>query len=312
MNNLYPPREVIGEVLCEIGACDEKLIVIDTDLGRSTRLTKFEENFPERFIQLGSAEQNGVSIACGLSYAGFHPVFVSFTMFAIALPWTQLRMAAYSGCNITILATHPGFDIGPDGGTHQLLEDLALSRVIPEAYVFLPCDRPETRAAIKKSISLDKLVIVRIGRHPVPDLHETETEFEPGKAEVLRNQGEDVVLISDGSMASVCCQVSDRLAEDSIPNSVINIRSIKPLDRDLIRHYARTSKVIVTVENHSILGGLGGAVAEIISELGGKLIRIGSPDCFGESATTEELRHSYGLDTNNIITRIKSEIEGNN
>ena len=304
MTQLFAPREVIGDVLCDIGRQDEKVIVIDTDLGRSTRISKFEDEFPERFIQLGSGEQNGVSIACGLSYAGYHPIFVSFTIFAIALPWTQLRMAAYSGCNLTVIATHPGFDIGPDGGTHQMLEDIALARVLPEAYVFTPCDRPETRAIIKKSVTLNGLVFIRVGRHPVPDLHISEPIFEPGKAEILIDNGEDIVFIADGSMASSCCDISQHLSKQQISNCVVNIRSIKPIDSDLIRHYANKSKLIVTVENHSVLGGLGGVVAEIVAEEGGRMMRIGSPDCFGESGSTEELRMKHHLDATNIMEKV--------
>ena len=142
------PREVIGETLVALGEKDPKLIVIDCDLGLSTRLVPFEERFPERFIQLGSQEQNAIGVATGLAYAGYHPVYVSFTMFSIGLPWTQIRMAAYSKVAFTIIGTHPGFDIGPDGGTHQMMEDLALARVIPGLDVLCPADSNETRDAM--------------------------------------------------------------------------------------------------------------------------------------------------------------------
>ena len=152
MIDLRAPREILGETLAQAAEKDPKLVVLDADLGRSTRLTPFEERYPERYLQMGVAEQNAVGVASGLVYAGFHPVFVTFTMFAIGLPWTQLRQTAYAGLPIKIIATHPGFDIGPDGGTHQMLADLALSRVIPGLVVLSPCDTPETVAAISAAL----------------------------------------------------------------------------------------------------------------------------------------------------------------
>jgi len=306
---LKAPREIIGETLVTIGEKNSKLIVIDSDLGRSTRLQDFEKKFPDRFFQLGSTEENAISFSCGLSYAGYKAVFVSFTMFAIGLPWTQVRMAAYSGCQIVILATHPGFDIGPDGGTHQMLEDTAIARVIPELVVLSPSDSQETKAAIKIAINNNKIVYVRIGRHPVPSLHSEPVAFEIGKAELIVNKGRDLVLVSDGSMTYTAIEVAKKFLNAGIETSVVNIRSIKPLDEKLIRELAHQAKLIVTIENHSVLGGLGSAVAEIASEEGGKVYRIGSPDCFGESATTDELREFYSLDIKGVYKKIESNIK---
>ena len=302
------PREVIGETLVALGEKDPKLIVIDCDLGLSTRLVPFEERFPERFIQLGSQEQNAIGVATGLAYAGYHPVYVSFTMFSIGLPWTQIRMAAYSKVAFTIIGTHPGFDIGPDGGTHQMMEDLALARVIPGLDVLCPADSNETRDAIRKAIGSDHLVYLRIGRHPVPIRPVESVDFVAGKGEFWKDDGRDVVLIGDGSMSFNALEAANILEQQGLKTAVVNIRSLKPFDEPLIRTLAKEAKLLVTVENHSVLGGLGGAVAEIASEEGGRLCRIGSLDCFGESASADQLRHKHQMDVEGILKRLEAPI----
>lgn len=308
METLIAPREVIGDTLVEIGKLDSKLVVIDCDLGRSTRLVPFEQQFPERFVQLGSQEQNAISIATGLAYAGYHPVFVCFTMFSIGLPWTQIRMAAYSKVPFTIIGTHPGFDIGPDGGTHQMMEDLALARVLPGLDVLCPADTIETRVAMKRSIGSERLVYIRIGRQPVPVWHKPEYDFIVGKGEFWKDAGRDIVFIADGSMSFNALEAANILEQRGLGTAVVNIRSLKPLDEILIRKLACESILLVTVENHSVLGGLGGAVAEIASEEGGRLCRIGSPDCFGESASADQLRHKHKMDVIGILERIEEPI----
>jgi transketolase len=305
MATFLAPREVIGETLIEIGEKDSKLLVIDCDLGRSTRLVPFEERFPERFIQLGSQEQNAIGVATGLSYAGYHPVYVCFTMFSIGLPWTQLRMAAYSRVPFTVIGTHPGFDIGPDGGTHQMMEDLALARSIPGLDVLCPADSVETKFAMKKYIGSERLVYIRVGRQPVPACYKENVDFVAGKGVFWKDDGRDVVLIADGSMSFCALKVANALEQQGLKTAVVNIRSLKPLDEDLIRKLAVESKLLVTVENHSVVGGLGGAVAEIASEEGGRLCRIGSLDCFGESASTDQLRHKHKMDVEGILNRIE-------
>ncbi len=304
MKNVRAPRDIIGPTLADYAAGDERLIVLDADLGRSTRLTAFEEQYPERYIQLGVAEQNAVGMASGLIYAGFKPVFVTFTMFAIGLPWTQVRQAAYAGLPLKIIGTHPGYDIGPDGGTHQMFEDLALSRVIPEIEVLTPCDTPESIAAIQSALASPRLTYVRIGRHPVPDLHDEPVDFKIGKAEIIFERGRDYVLIADGSMVATACEVAERLRGEELQVCVVNIRTIKPLDEDLLRELCKSARLMITIENHSVFGGLGGAVAEVVSEFGGRLLRIGSRDHFGESAPTTDLLRSNALDVNGILEQI--------
>lgn len=306
MASVRAPRGIIGATLAQHAERDLRLVVLDADLGRSTRLTAFEERFPERYIQLGVAEQNAVGMASGLVYAGYHPVFVTFTMFAIGLPWTQLRQTAYAELPIKIIATHPGFDIGPDGGTHQMLEDIALARVIPGLVVLTPSDTPETEAAIGAALECDKMTYVRVGRHPIPDLHDEKVSFLIGKAEIIYEKGQTLVLIADGSMVANAVAAAKNLFEQGIAVSVVNIRTIKPIDEELIRELSRQARLLVTLENHSVYGGLGGAIAEIASEEAARVLRIGSRDRFGESGTTGEMRKLHELDVDGILTQIQA------
>lgn len=306
MNELIAPRDIIGKTLVEIGERMEDLVVIDCDLGRSTRLTLFESHFPDRFIQLGSQEQNALSLATGLAIAGLHPVFVCFTMFSIGLPWTQIRMAGYSNVAFTIVGTHPGFDIGPDGGTHQMMEDIALARVIPGLCVLSPSDINETRSAMIHSIGSERLTYIRVGRNPIPIYYPKDLVFDVGRADFWKDDGRDVVFIADGSLIFNALEAAISLEHSGFKVSVINIRSIKPLDEKLIRKLSKESKILVSVENHSILGGLGSAIAEIVAEEGGRLYRIGSHDLYGESASTDELRVKHKLDTTGILEQLES------
>lgn len=309
MNALIAPRDMIGTTLVEIGEKMDNLVVIDCDLGRSTRLTPFESRFPERLIQLGSQEQNALSLATGMAIAGFHPVYVCFTMFSIGLPWTQIRMAGYAQVPFTIIGTHPGFDIGPDGGTHQMMEDIALARVIPGLNILSPSDAHETRSAMWQSIGSDQLVYIRVGRHPVPIHYPEDVTMTVGKADFWLDNGCDVVFIADGSMVFNALAAADTLETSGIKTSVINIRSIKPIDEALVRRLAKEAKLLVSVENHSILGGLGGAIAEIAAEEGGRLVRIGSRDLYGESASTDELRSKHQMDPEGILEQLEIPIK---
>lgn len=308
MPRIRAPREIIGATLAHAAQQAPQILVLDADLGRSTRLTIFEERFPNRYIQFGVAEQNAVGFASGLVYAGFKPVFVSFTMFAIGLPWTQLRQAAYAELPIVIIGTHPGLDIGPDGGTHQMIEDLALSRAIPELVIMTPCDTPETSAAIFAALSLDRTTYVRVGRHPVPDLHTDVSSFPIGKAEILRESGEQLLLIADGSMAWTALQAADILAQESLDSTIINIRSIKPIDEETLIKRSKGARLVVTLENHNVIGGLGAAVLEILGTAGKKVLRLGIPDAFGQSGTTEELRALYDLTAEGVAESIRKHL----
>lgn len=304
MSGPVAPREVLGTTLADLADKDPAVVVLDADLGRSTRLEPFEERHPGRFLQMGVAEQNAVGVASGLAYAGMKPVFVSMAMFSTGLPWTQLRMAAYAGLHVVVVGSHPGLDIGPDGGTHQMLEDLAIMRAIPEFTVLVPCDTPDTIEALTWALSAQGPVYVRVGRQPVTDL-EHSMPFEPGCVEIIRSDGTDLLMVCEGSMVSVGEDVAKSLALDGVMATVVNVRSIKPLDEASLLDLAVKTPLVVTIENHSVLGGLGGAVAEIV---GGRtrVERIGTNDRFGSSASSDELRAEFGLDQVGVLSRVRS------
>jgi len=301
------PRDALGTVLADIAARDDRLVVIDADLGRSTGLAEYERRFPDRFVQVGVAEQNALGIATGLAYAGYRPVFVSFAMFAVGLTWTQLRQAAYAGLPVTVIGTHPGLDAGPDGGTHQMCEDLALTRTIPELAVLAPADTSEVAAAVEAAYRLDRVAYVRIGRYPVPDLHAPVSLYPEGRGEVLRAEGTDCLFVAEGSGVWVSLQAAEQLAKDGIGARVLNARWIKPFDVELLRAHAAEVDLVVTVENHSALGGLGGVVAEVLTDPAAPILRpvlrLGTDDLFGESGSLEDLRIARGLTPDAIAAR---------
>ncbi len=301
--DLVAPREVLGNTLAELADTDSSVIVIDADLARSTRADAFEAVHPEQFLQMGVAEQNAVGVASGLAYAGLKPVFVSMAMFSTGLPWTQLRMAAYAGLHVVVVGSHPGLDIGPDGGTHQMLEDIALMRAIPGFTVLVPSGSAETAQAVTWAVQSEGPVYVRVGRQPVRELPH-KSAFSPGTAEVMLSYGTDVVLVAEGSMVSVATEVADDLANDGVQTTVVDIRSIKPLDEKTIVDLAADTPLMVTLENHSVIGGLGAAVAEVLDG-GTRLKRIGTHDHFGSSASADELREEFGLDRRGVLTQIR-------
>lgn len=299
---LVAPREVLGTTLAALADTDPAIIVIDADLARSTRADAFEAIHPDQFLQMGVAEQNAVGVASGMAYAGLKPVFVSMAMFSTGLPWTQLRMAAYAGLHIVVVGSHPGLDIGPDGGTHQMLEDIALIRSIPGFTVLVPSDSEETAQALRWAVDAEGPVYVRVGRQPVRELGHAGA-FQPGVAEVVVDEGRDVVLIAEGSMVSIAADVAADLAAEGVKPTVVNIRSVKPLDEEELKQLAAQTPLMVTLENHSVIGGLGSAVAELLAGTT-RVERIGTDDRFGSSASADELRAEFGLDREGVRTRV--------
>lgn len=293
---LRAPREVIGPTLVELIREDPDVVVLDADLGLSTRLDAVEAEFPGNLIQLGVAEQNAVGIAAGLTYTGHRPVFVSMAMFSLGLPWTQLRQVAYAGLPVVVIGTHAGVDMGPDGGTHQFMEDLALARVMPGLATLTPCDSAQTAAAIRWAVTQrEQPVYIRVGRHPVAQLHDDGIEYSPGTSELLMDGGADVLLVAEGSTAALAVDTAERLRERGVGARVLHLASLKPLDEAGLRQASEGVGCVVTVENHSALGGVGSAVAEVLAPLRREVHRIGTPDRFGFSATGEELRQFFGL-----------------
>lgn len=300
-------RDSYGNALAALGAKVPNLVVLDADLAGATKTAVFKKAFPDRFIDCGIAEGNMMSIAAGLSTAGMIPFASTFAMFAAGRAFEQIRNSiGYPHLNVKIGATHGGISVGEDGASHQCLEDLALMRTIPGMVVMCPADDTEARAAVKAAIEHDGPVYLRFGRYAVPVINDEDYKFEIGKGSVLR-EGKDVSIIANGLCVSSALEAAERLAADGIDAEVINICTIKPLDEELVvRSAAKTGKV-VTAEEHSIVGGLGGAVAECLAEkCPTKLYRIGMRDRFGESGSAAELLHKYELDGEGIYRQVKA------
>lgn len=299
------PRDVLGEILVELGRKDSRIIVLNTDLASSTKTKKFQYEFPERYYNLGICEQNMMSLAGGLASEGCIPVASTFAVFATGRAYDQIRQCiAYSGNNVKIAATHPGLAVGGDGATHQALEDISLMRTLPNMVVLAPFDEVETRKAVEKAIEYEGSVYIRIGRAEVPKIYNENYSFEIGKGSVL-NEGTDITVISHGIMTYYTLLVAEELLKEDISLEIINMASIKPVDKELIVSSARKTGAIVVVEDHSIYGGLGSTVAEIVVDNNLVPVKIiGVKDTFGESGNTKDLYRKYGLDKESIKNEI--------
>ena len=290
-------RPAYGEALADLGAVNEKVVVMDADLSGSTKTALFKKVFPERFINTGIAEGNMAATAAGLAAAG-HTVFISsFAMFAAGRAFEQVRNAiAHTGLNVKICATHAGITVGEDGATHQCLEDLAIMRAIPGMTVIHPADAVETRQAIFAAAEYNGPVYVRLGRSAVPVILDENTyKFEIGKSVTLR-EGKDVTFVSCGIMTAIALQAADLLKEEGICARVINMASIKPVDRAALIKASKETAAIVTCEEHSVIGGLGGAVCEVLSEEAPCIVeRVGINDTFGRSGKVDDLLKYYRL-----------------
>ena len=293
--------------MIELGKVNEDIVVLDADLAEATRSGKFAEVFPERFIDCGIAEANMMGVAAGLAAAGKVPFASSFAMFAAGRAYEQVRNSiGYPHLNVKIGATHAGITVGEDGASHQCLEDMALMRAIPGMVVINPSDAVEARAAVQAAIEYVGPVYLRFGRAAVPIINDREDyKFEIGKGELLR-EGSDVTIVATGICVSSALEAADKLAADGISAEVINIHTIKPLDTELIVKSAKKTGKVVTAEEHTIIGGLGGAVCEALSEKAPTpVLRIGINDVFGESGTAAELVAKYGLDGEGIYAKVK-------
>lgn len=301
MVEMIATREAYGKMLVELGRENPNIVALDADLSKSTMSVHFAKEFPDRFFNMGIAEANMISTAAGLATAGKIPFASTFAVFATGRVWDQVRMGAcYSNQNVKIVGSHGGITVGEDGASHQALEDIALMRVLPRMTVIVPADAVETRKAVKAMVDYVGPVYLRTGRAKVPVIYEKDYNFEIGKAVVLR-EGKDVGIIACGIMVSMALDAAKMLADKNIQARVVNIHTIKPLDEKVITETAKMCGKIVTAEEHSILGGLGGAVAEVVSETFPVPIkRIGIHDTFGESGTPDALLKKYGLTAENI------------
>lgn len=300
-------REAYGKALAEFGAQYPNLVVLDADLANATKTNTFQKAFPERHIDCGIAECDMMGIAAGLSTVGKIPFASSFAMFAAGRAYEQVRNSiGYPHLNVKIGATHAGITVGEDGASHQCLEDIALMRVIPGMVVINPSDAVEARAAVQAAIEYVGPVYLRFGRAAVPVINDREDyKFEIGKGVLLR-EGTDVTIVATGICVSAALEAAEKLAEDGINAEVINIHTIKPLDEELIIKSAKKTGKVVTAEEHPIIGGLGGAVSEALSEKAPTPVcRIGMNDIFGESGSAGALVAKYGLDADGIYSKVK-------
>jgi len=302
MTEMIATRDAYGQTLLELGAEDQRIVVLDADLSGSTKTALFAKQFPERFFNAGIAEANMIGMAAGLAAGGMIPFASTFAVFAAGRAFDQIRQSvAYAGLNVKIVATHGGITVGEDGGSHQSIEDLAIMRALPGMTVLCPADGPETAAAIRAAAAYAGPVFVRLGRSKVPTVFPPEAEFAIGRGTTLR-QGDDLTFMTTGLMTAQALVAAEILAEKRVSARVVHHGSIKPLDVDLILKAARETGAVVTAEEHSVIGGLGGAVCETLAEgCPVPVERVGLRDVFGQSGTAEELLSHYGLTPAHLV-----------
>ncbi|MDD6095209.1 MAG: transketolase family protein [Clostridia bacterium] len=309
MADKFATREAYGKALIEFGKEYDNLVVLDADLAAATKTGMFKKEFPERFFDCGIAENNMIGVAVGLSLSGKIPFASTFAMFAAGRSYEQVRNSiGYPHANVKIGATHGGITVGEDGATHQCLEDFALMRTVPGMTVICPADALETRLAVKASIEMNGPVYLRFGRMAVPQVCGDDYKFEIGKGVKLLD-GTDVSIIANGVEVEQALIAAELLKADGISAAVVNMATIKPIDRELVIAEAKRCGCIVTAEEHSVIGGLGGAVCETLSEsCPTPVLRVGTEDCFGRSGPAKELLSMFGLDAAAICAKAKAAI----
>ena len=300
-------RDAYGDTLVELGKEGANLIVFDADLAGSTRTGRFAKAFPERFFNMGAAEQGMVAAAAGAATTGVVPFLSTFAMFATGRAYEMVRQAVGLGHqNVKIVATHAGLTVGEDGGTHQCLEDLALMTMIPGMTVLSPADALETRQAVRAAYAHQGPVYIRLTRDKFPRIHAEDYQFQIGKAVVLRS-GTDVLLVGCGLGTSICLDAAELLAAEGIQATVLHTPTLKPFDQDTLLALAKTHRAVVTCEEHQVHGGLGGIVAELLSETHPMpLRRVGVQDLFGQSGKPELLLEAYGITPQGVAAAAKS------
>ncbi|MCF6465469.1 transketolase family protein [Clostridium sp. Cult2] len=306
MTNMIATREAYGEALKELGGVNKDIVVLDADLSGSTKTAVFKKAYPERFINVGIAEQNLIATAAGLAAAGKIPFASTFAVFATGRAFEITRNSVcYPKLNVKIAATHAGLSVGEDGATHQALEDMSIMRSLPNMVVLNPADAVEAKQCIYKAAEYNGPVYIRLGRSKVPVIFDKNYKFEIGKGIELR-EGKDVTIIATGIMVEKALTAAEELDKEGISARIINISTIKPIDKDIIIKAAIETKGIVTVEEHSIIGGLGSAVAEVLVENRPTYMeRIGTKDTFGESGDGDILLEKHGLSVKNIMEKAK-------
>ncbi|HDD60584.1 MAG: transketolase family protein [Thermoplasmata archaeon] len=300
-------RDAFGKTLVELGRRFPQIVVLNADLSSSTRTHYFEKEFPERFWNVGVAEQNMMGIAAGLATTGKIVFASTFAMFATGRAYDQIRQSiAYPRLNVKIVASHAGITVGGDGASHQMHEDIALMRVLPHMTVIVPADFFETRSVISKIVEMGGPAYVRMARTDTPEIYNENYEFKIGVGDLLK-EGDDVTIIAMGLMLSKAIEAAETLGREGVSCRVINMSTVKPIDEKAIEKAARETGAIVTAEEHNVLMGMGSAVVEVVAEKYPVPVRrIGIPDVFGESGESEELMEAYGLTTENIVQQVKA------
>lgn len=298
-------REAYGKALVALGAENPDIVVLEADLSKSTKTADFAKHYPERFFNMGIAEANMMGTAAGFATTGKIPFASTFAVFATGRAFEQIRNSiAYPKLNVKIAATHAGVTVGEDGGSHQAIEDVAIMRALPNMTVLVPADGEETRQAIYAAAAHKGPVYIRMGRLDVPLLFDEKYTFEIGKANVIR-EGSDVAIFANGVMVAAALEAAEELAGRGLQVAVVNVASVKPLDEETIIRMAKATGAVVTAEEHTIIGGLGSAVAEVLAEnVPTPMVRVGLKDSFGQSGRPNELLEKYGLTATDIVKAV--------
>ncbi|MGM0508382.1 MAG: transketolase family protein [Fusobacteriota bacterium] len=302
-------RDAYGEALLELGEKNKDVVVLDADLSKSTRTKAFGEKYKERFIDIGISEQDLMGTAAGLATSGKIPFASTFAMFAAGRAFEQIRNTiGYPHLNVKICPTHAGISVGEDGGSHQSIEDIALMRTIPGMTVISPADATEAKKAILAAADYEGPMYIRLGRLATPVLFDEDYKFEIGKIKEVTS-GTDVTIAATGLMVPEAVEAAKDLEKDGISVRVLNVSTIKPIDEEMIIKAAKETKMIITAEEHSIIGGLGGAVSEVVSEnYPTRVLKIGVKDRFGESGPGEQLLEEFNLKAKDIVKKVKDNL----
>ena len=299
-------RVAYGEALVKLGEKNDKVVVLDADLAHATQTCMFKEKFPVCHFNMCIAESNLMCAAAGFAHTGYIPFASTFALFGAGRAYEQIRNSiAYTNCNVKFGFSHSGLSVGEDGGSHQSIEDIALMREMPHMTIFVPCDPAETEKAVMAAAEINGPVYIRVARPVCDDITTADTPFIPGKANVMK-EGNDVCIISCGLMISRALAAAEMLEKEGISAAVVNMHTIKPIDSEIILKMNQTCKAIITAEEHSVIGGLGSAVAEVLAgHDGAKFAMVGIQDKFGKSGKPDQLFEAYGLTAENIVAKSK-------
>ena len=305
-----PTRDGFGKALLELGEKNKNVVVLSADLTDSTRAGWFKKEFPDRFIGFGVAEQDMFGAAAGFALSGKIPFACTFGVFASGRAWDQVRISiAYMNLNVKIGGTHGGISVGPDGATHQALEEITLMRMLPHMKIVVPCDFLEAKRATLKAAETEGPVYIRLGRNAVPLITDERSPFEIGKANLLRD-GKDITIFACGHMVHEALKAGDLLSKEGISARIVNMHTPKPIDRDMVIKAAKETGALVTVEEHTLYGGFGSAISEVVVETCPVVVKmIGIKDTFGESGEAEELYEHFGLTASHVIAAAKQVVK---